>query len=157
MSPPRSTQHPRSFLGALLATLALVAIGCSSSNNTEPTATSSATSPPAVVTPTAGSPASSPSMTAGELSGTWTGQYSGTFQGTFTLRWVQSGPKLTGTIDLSTAGTLRINGLVTNGSIRFGTVGSTAITYSGTVSGNTMSGTYAVAGGGSGNWSATKS
>ena len=48
-----------------------------------------------------------------------------------------------------------------NGSaITFGTVGSTAITYSGTVSGNSMSGNYQVQGGSSsasGTWSATKS
>jgi hypothetical protein len=41
--------------------------------------------------------------------------------------------------------------------IRFGTVGSQAITYSGSVSGSSMSGTYQVgSGAGSGSWSAAK-
>jgi hypothetical protein len=39
--------------------------------------------------------------------------------------------------------------------IRFGTVGSSAITYSGTASGKSMSGTYHTPGGG-GTWSAHK-
>jgi hypothetical protein len=45
---------------------------------------------------------------------------------------------------------------VQGGAIQFGTVGSAAITYSGSVSGNSMSGTYQVANGGSGSWSASK-
>ena len=156
MTTPRSTRRPRPLLVALLATLALVAIGCSSSNNTEPTATSAATSPPAVATPSVSSPASSPTAAAGELSGTWSGKYSGAYNGTFTLTWTQKGPALKGTINLSTAGTLNINGAVTGNTIAFGTVGSTAITYTGTVSGDSMSGTYQVAGSGGGPWSATK-
>ena len=40
-------------------------------------------------------------------------------------------------------------------SIQFGTVGSSAITYTGTVSGNSMSGSYQTPGGG-GSWSAHK-
>jgi hypothetical protein len=46
---------------------------------------------------------------------------------------------------------------VSGGSIRFGTVGSAAITYTGSVSGTSMSGTYQVAGSPGGSWSATKS
>jgi len=75
------------------------------------------------------------------------------------LRWTQAGSKLTGTINLSTApGATSINGSVVNGRIQFGTVGSQAITYTGAVSGGTMSGRYSVAGGagGSGSWSATR-
>ena len=56
-------------------------------------------------------------------------------------------------------GSLDINGTVNGGTISFGTVGSQAITYSGSVSGDSMSGTYEVqSGGGSagGSWSATK-
>ena len=37
-----------------------------------------------------------------------------------------------------------INGTVNGGTISFGTVGSQAITYSGSVSGDSMSGTYKV-------------
>jgi hypothetical protein len=45
---------------------------------------------------------------------------------------------------------------VTGGSIKFGTVGSAAISYTGTVSGRSMSGTYKVNGSGGGPWHATK-
>jgi hypothetical protein len=98
-------------------------------------------------------------VTAAGLSGTWDGQYSGTFTGTFTLHWTQGGSTLSGTIRLSTVGgTVPIHGTVTNGNINFGTVGSTVITYTGSVSGNSMSGHYQVGGGtgGSGPWKATK-
>jgi hypothetical protein len=103
---------------------------------------------------------SSPSTTAaatGGLSGTWSGQYSGASQGTFTLTWQQSGSDLTGTIIISDFGAapININGTVTGSTIRFGTVGSQAITYSGSVSANSMSGTY-TAPTGTGNWNATK-
>jgi hypothetical protein len=75
------------------------------------------------------------------------------------LSWQQSGANLTGTIALSTAGgTVPIHGSVSGSTINFGTVGSSAITYTGSVSGNSMSGNYQVAGAaaGSGTWSATK-
>ncbi len=71
----------------------------------------------------------------------------------------QSGSKLNGTIQLSNPGTsLPIHGRVAGGSIRFGTVGSYAITYSGTVSGNSMSGSYQVHAGNvsGGPWNASK-
>lgn len=94
---------------------------------------------------------------ASALSGRWDGRYSGGASGTFTLTWQQSGSTLTGHITLSNpAATVPINGTVSGGTIRFGTVGSTAITYSGVVSGGSMSGTYAVAGSSGGSWSATK-
>jgi len=156
MSLRTGTTHRRPLAAALLTVLALIAIGCSKSSTTEQTGTPAVSSPPAAVSPTEASPASSPPATAGELSGTWSGTYSGTFNGTFTLKWSQTGPALKGTIDLSTAGTVPINGAVTGNTIAFGTVGSTAITYTGTVSGDSMSGTYHVAGGGSGDWSATR-
>jgi len=54
-----------------------------------------------------------------------------------------------------------IQGTVAGNSIRFGTVGSSGITYTGTVSGNSMSGSYKlVAANGttfSGPWSASRS
>jgi len=90
------------------------------------------------------------------LSGTWAGRYGGTYSGTFTLHWKQSGSALSGTIKLSApSSTLDVNGTVHHGRIRFGTVGSTAITYSGSVSGKSMSGSYRAPGGG-GSWSADK-
>ena len=153
---PRRSRRPTSHLGltSLLAVLAVIAIGCSSSNNSpSPTV---AASPEAVSPSTTSPPVTSPSTTTGDLSGTWSGKYDGAFNGTFTLTWTQSNSKLTGSIKLSTDGTVNLNGVVTGNSIRFGTVGLTAITYSGTVSGDSMSGTYQVSGSTGGNWSATK-
>jgi hypothetical protein len=63
---------------------------------------------------------------------------------------------LSGTIKLSTERSkLGLNGTVRGSTIRFGTVGSAAITYSGSVSGKSMSGSYHTPGGG-GSWSAHK-
>lgn len=113
-----------------------------------PSATTSAASPPAATASTG-------------LTGTWKGQYSGSYQGTFHLTWRQSGSKLGGTIRLSApATTLPISGKVQGGAIRFGTLGSLAITYSGSVSGSSMSGNYQVGingGSAGGSWSASKS
>ena len=91
------------------------------------------------------------------LTGTWSGTYSGAYHGTFTLHWTQSGSRLTGTIKLSSnVGRTNITGTVRGNTIRFGTVGNaTAITYSGSVSGTSMSGTYK-AGGAGGSWRAHK-
>ena len=101
------------------------------------------------------SSSTTPATTSG-LSGTWTGQYTGASQGTFSLTWQQSGSDLTGTIDISELGsTINITGKLTGDKISFGTVGSLAITYAGSVSGNTMSGTYQ-APTGAGTWNATK-
>ncbi|HUZ84502.1 MAG TPA: hypothetical protein VMU66_07400 [Gaiellales bacterium] len=142
-------------IAAAMATL-LVA-GCSSSHKNAAVLTPAA---PPVTAPASSAPASTQAPAAAGLSGTWSGKYSGAYNGTFTLTWRQSGSNLRGTIKISSpADTLGINGTVTGGSIRFGTVGSTAITYSGSVSGNSMSGTYQVqTGNGSvgGPWSAAK-
>lgn len=90
------------------------------------------------------------------LSGNWSGKYSGAYKGTFSLHWTQSGSQLRGTIRLSgTRGALGLKGTVHGGSIRFGTVGGPAITYSGSASGSSMSGRYQTPGGG-GPWSAHK-
>ena len=140
---------------ALSAGLVL-ALGACSSSSSDSGSTSSTSAPPTSTAPAATSAAAD----TGELSGMWSGQYDGTFQGTFVLDWQQSGSKLSGTIELSDgSGSLDINGTVNGGTISFGTVGSQAITYSGSVSGDSMSGTYEVqSGGGSagGSWSATK-
>jgi hypothetical protein len=158
----------RTKLLVVAGAAALLITACSSSKKTGVASTN--TIPPPVVTTAPGSTNSTTASvlnptttvaapaTAG-LSGTWTGQYSGGFQGTFTLMWQQSGSTLSGTIKLVPGGTLSVNGTVNGGAIQFGTVGSQAITYSGSVSGNSMSGTYKVQGGNvssGGNWSATK-
>lgn len=97
------------------------------------------------------------------LSGKWSGSYSGAFTGTFTLKWQQSGPDLSGTIMISAFkdAPTSIHGTVQGTSIRFGTVGSESITYSGSVSGQSMSGTWKLQAGGrsmgGGSWKASKS
>jgi len=119
---------------AVLGVTVLLAVCC--------TATAVATTPPTRSTST--------------LPGTWVGSYSGTFSGTFRFTWAQTGTKLHGTIHLSSPpGNYGISGLVgRNGAIQFGVVGAGA-TYKGTVSGNSMSGTYKSPQGG-GSWSAHK-
>jgi hypothetical protein len=91
-----------------------------------------------------------------ELGGKWSGHYSGAFSGNFTLDWTQSGSKLTGSITLSNpSGTYSCDGTVAGSGIKFGVVGAGA-SYSGSVSGDSMSGTYNSPRGG-GSWSASKS
>ncbi len=139
-----------------------LAAGCSSSGN----ATTATTPPPravasspSVASPPTSSAASTSSAPTGDLGGTWRGHYSGAYSGTFKLTWHESGANLSGNIHISTPdATLPINGTLTGNSISFGTVGSLAITYSGSVSGAAMSGTYRVNGGGpssGGPWNAT--
>jgi hypothetical protein len=90
------------------------------------------------------------------LAGTWSGRYSGAFSGTFTIHWTQTGSSLHGTITLSNPrGKYAITGSVLRGSgIKFGAV-SVGATYTGSVSGKTMSGSYKTPQG-SGKWSAHK-
>ncbi len=89
------------------------------------------------------------------LAGTWSGRYSGAFSGTFRLHWKESRSRLSGTITLSSpAGTYGISGSVHGSAIQFGAVGAGA-TYTGSVSGKSMSGSYKSPQGG-GTWSARK-
>ncbi len=153
----------RTKLALIAAAAALPLAACSSPPKS---ATPPTTKPPAVTVPATTAPASAAAAastsatTATDLAGKWSGSYSGAYSGTFTLSWRQNSSKLSGTIRISApAATLSIHGTVVGGAIRFGTVGSLAITYSGTVSGSTMSGTYQVNGGSSssgGPWSASK-
>jgi hypothetical protein len=97
------------------------------------------------------------------LSGKWSGTYGGAFSGTFKLTWQQTGHNLSGTIKVSGFKNVptSIHGTVRGDSIRFGTVGSQSITYSGSVSGPSMSGDWKILAGGKsmggGSWSASKS
>ena len=89
------------------------------------------------------------------LAGTWSGKYNGAFSGTFRLHWKQSGKRLSGSIALSNPrGTYGISGSVHGRAIKFGAVGAGA-TYTGAVSGKSMSGSYKSPQGG-GKWSAHK-
>lgn len=130
------TYFTRRTRGAVLALCAavLLAVCC--------TATAIATTPPTRSTST--------------LPGTWIGSYSGAFTGTFRLTWTQTGSNLTGSIHLSSpVGKYAIGGKVgKSGGIEFGVVGAGA-TYTGSVSGNSMSGRYKSPQGG-GSWSAHK-
>jgi hypothetical protein len=81
----------------------------------------------------------------GSLSGKWSGTYSGTLSGTFSLTWRQSGKNLSGTAVISAFNEPKsVHGTVQGTSLRFGTVGKGAISYSGSVSasGNSMSGSW---------------
>lgn len=89
------------------------------------------------------------------LAGTWSGQYRGAYTGTFTLHWTQTGSKLRGSITLSSPpGKYAVTGSYKGKAINFGTVGAGA-TYTGSVSGNSMSGNYKSVPAG-GTWSAHK-
>jgi hypothetical protein len=89
------------------------------------------------------------------LAGTWSGHYSGAFSGTFTLHWTLSRSRLSGSIALSNPrGKYGISGSVHGSAIKFGAVGAGA-TYTGSVSGKSMSGSYKSPKGG-GKWSAHK-
>jgi hypothetical protein len=52
--------------------------------------------------------------------------------------------------------TLNVHGTLRGSTISFATVGSVMITFSGMVSGNSMSGTYQEAASGGGSWHASK-
>ena len=98
----------------------------------------------------------SSSATAPQLAGTWSGRYSGAYSGTFTFHWkaTRSG-SLKGSIRLSNPpGTYGITGSVRGSAISFGVVAAGA-TYTGSVSGKSMSGHYKTAVGG-GRWNAHK-
>jgi uncharacterized protein YjiK len=166
----RSSSPSKVLLIAFVAVLTMVTVACSSASPTTTTATtapavtttaaaSTTTTAAAASSTTAATTTSTTAMAAGDLSGTWSGTYDGDFQGTFDVTWQQSGTELSGTITLSSMeGTIPITGTVDGDSIEFGLVGEQSITYSGSISGDSMSGTYEVGdGAGSGTWSATKS
>ena len=135
---------------------ALLLAACSSSGTSGKTSANTAATHQAAAQPAAAA-SSAPAAAAALLSGAWHGQYGGSYQGTFVIHWRQSGSKLGGRIHISNpASSLAIHGSLVGGSIQFGTVGSYAITYSGTVSGGSMSGSYKVGGAQGGNWSASK-
>jgi hypothetical protein len=154
---PARRSRPLVFGVIPAAALAATLAACSAAGHAGPNAGHHAAAPPATA-PATSHPPSAAAVSASGLSGTWNGQYGGSYQGTFVIHWRRSGSKLGGSIDISNpAGSLSIHGSVAGGSIQFGTVGSYAITYSGTVSGDSMSGTYKVGAAQGGNWSASKS
>jgi hypothetical protein len=148
-------------LAGAIPVVALLATGCSSGSASSVTTDKVSSAAVAASTAAASTPASTTTApataTASDLTGTWNGTYNGSYSGTFTVKWTQSGAKVDGTIALPSVGTTeQLNGTVSGDKITFGTVGSFAVTYSGTFSGSSMSGTYNVTGSPAGNWSATK-
>jgi hypothetical protein len=154
---PTSPRPGAALIAGLGVAVALTAAGCGGSGGGGSSAPG--TSTPAAVssaTTTASTATTEQATTTSDsgLSGKWKGTYGGAYSGTFTLHWTESGPKLAGQINLPSAGgTSDLNGTVDGSSIKFGTVGGPQITYKGSVSGDSMSGTYSTPGGG-GNWSA---
>ena len=146
-----STRKAAALVAGLGVAMTLTAAACGGSGGGGSSSPPASSAPAAVSTPTTTQTTTSDSG----LSGKWTGTYGGTFSGTFVLNWTQSGSKLSGTIKLSTAGTTNVNGTVNGSSIKFGTVGGTAVHYTGSVSGDSMSGSYSTSAGG-GTWSAHK-
>jgi hypothetical protein len=152
-----STRPGAALIAGLGIAIALAAAACgggggggsSSTGTSTPAAASTAATQ---VTTTASTSTEATASDSG-LSGKWKGTYSGTYSGTFVLNWNRSGSKLHGTIHLSTAGTVPVNGTVDGSSIKFGTVGGSAVHYTGSVSGDSMSGSYTTAGG-DGSWTA---
>jgi hypothetical protein len=147
---------PRLAAGMMVtAALAVTLAACSNSGSTTTTHTKHSAAAPASATST---PAAAAASSSSGLSGTWHGQYGGAYAGTFVLHWHQSGADLSGRIHISNpSSTLPVHGKLAGGSIRFGTVGSYRISYSGTVSGSSMSGHWQLNGPGTGgNWSASK-
>jgi serine/threonine protein kinase len=165
-SPPES-RRPRSRLVAIVA--ASLAVGLvitaivlvTRRQGVGPGAVPSATSPPVVTA----SLTPSESAAAGAIQGPWDGTWTSTnspANGTFHIDFTQSGIQLNGSITITntpciTTGT--ITGALAGNRITFGAVqGAQTIAYTGTISGTSMSGTYAApqCGNGTGNWHATK-
>jgi len=153
-----STRKAAALVAGLGVAMTLTAAACGGSGGGGSSSPPASSAPAAVSTPTTTQSTTTTTQTTTSdsgLSGKWTGTYGGTFSGTFVLNWTQSGSKLSGTIKLSTAGTTNVNGTVNGSSIKFGTVGGTAVHYTGSVSGDSMSGSYSTSAGG-GTWSAHK-
>lgn len=147
----------RTKIALIVAPAALLLAACSTASPT----VSHTSAAHAHSTTAAPAPSSAATTSTAGLSGSWNGQYGGAFSGTFRLSWQQTGSNLNGTISLASAGTTTIQGTVTGSTIKFGTVGgSTDISYTGSVSGGSMSGDYRVQtsnGPETGSWSASRS
>lgn len=134
----------------------------SSTAATASSATAAVTSTPKPTTAATGAPTEA----ASGLGGIWGGEYVSTSTpgstGTFILDWTQSGSALSGTISVANSECVSegtITGTTDGATITFGAVqGTYAIAYEGTVSGDSMSGTYSSpsCGNAAGTWQAAK-
>ena len=128
-------------------------------------ATASSATAAATSTPTTAATAA-PTDQASGLAGTWNGAYESTSTpgstGTFILDWTQTGSALSGTISVTASQCVSegtITGTTDGATITFGAVqGAYSIAYEGTVSGDSMSGTYTSpsCGNAAGTWTADK-
>lgn len=130
-------------------------------------ATTTDARPSATVAATATAPATAaPTTSTSPLDGAWVGTWKASATsdtGTVRIQWKQTGSQLAGTIIVSNTPCVAngtITGLVNGNAITFGAVQSvTTIAYTGTLSGNTIAGTYqadASCGNATGSWTATK-
>jgi hypothetical protein len=152
------------LLGGLSA---CTAINANPGASATPSATASPTPSPtltATVTPAATATATPSATGLGALSGAWMGTWANETPaaiGTFTLTWAQQGTLLVGAIGVTGSNCIsagNVTGNLDGNKISFGAVeGTKTITYVGTVSGNTMTGTYSSECGPSkGTWTAVK-
>jgi hypothetical protein len=142
----------------VLAVCCAFALSCSSSDGGSSSTHSRAPGPVETVAPS--TPASTGGGTGSALDGTWNGTWqNGGQSGTFSVAWTQSGSDLNGTLSISVAclDGASVTGTVSGTSIEFGSVkGQCQVDYKGDLSGDQMSGTYDISGGGSGTWTASK-
>ena len=162
---PRIGWRTRGRFVAGLGLLVLAATACGGGSNDSGTVTGSPTTTAAagVTTTATGSTPTTAGGSTGALAGTWSGEFTQTKptsdSGTFGLTFEGSAPSYTGTITIS--GTCEpscpITATVTGNTIAFGSISPFAITYDGTISGSSMSGSYTVGTGPyEGTWKATK-
>lgn len=146
-------------------TLVLAATACSSSGGSGGSPSASAagevpTSPPAT---TATSPSAAQDDAGNAIDGAWDGSWSSTsspgVSGSFTVTFTESGNQLKGSITATNTPCIQgaaVTGTLDGNRIVFGKANT--VDYTGTVSGNSMSGTYAApaCGQDKGDWRATK-
>ncbi len=150
---PGRRWRPAAALAALIAIIAAAGVLIAVLHRPAPQAPVQPTpNPTSIPTPTPTAPLAPP-----DLSGTWTGLCTGTFTDGCWITWTRTGADAyDGTFTLSPHDTIHISGNLNGSTIRFGDVG--VVTFSGTLSGSTLSGTYTdIADGKRGTWFVTLS
>jgi hypothetical protein len=148
---PGQRWRPAAALAALIAVIATAGVLIAVSHHPALQAPVRSTlNPTSIPTPTPTAPLPPP-----DLSGTWTGLCTGPFTDGCWITWMQTGDDAyDGTFTLSPHDTIHISGNLNGSTIRFGDVG--VMTFSGTLSGSTMSGSYTdIANGTTGSWTVT--
>lgn len=157
----------RRWLVTSVVCLAVLATACPSESSSEPPESAS----PSATTTAGGEPTAPPSESSESpvaevgITGTWPGSWANTTpdssKGSFTIEWMQSGSSLQGTISIQGTPCLdggSIGGEVHGDTIEFGAVkGQVLVKYTGTIKGDSMSGTYETdCGNAEGTWEASK-